>query len=692
MKTGNISWSKTNIWGTHNRNYLNSIIKQRDLFELRIGVMCKQTGDIIDSFYWSGISGNPSFDYYREATVYKTGYHSLLSDYSMIGFQYKDYRFTMEFAGVDERFVCKITPRVFSNQYLLLVECLAQTQKKEKTDDIHIQIEDNKICFFSKDNSDTVYLLGDVIPEKSTEAKDYSGVRFDGKTPVYLLGNCDLTIKKADSFLLDGLNRYRNSHADGEAALGDEVVSSMMMAAGWNKVYDHINDTFQCDVTRLWAPDSCYYSFYWDNLLDALPIALSSKEVAYEQIDSICSEAKEGFIPQCSFEWGSSSMINPPIGSYCLLKLYRQFGDRELLEHYFKPFYMTNSVLFDRKGSKEDGLIYLLGEKEQDIAVRFPGERHDIFTSALATGLDNSPLYDDHENAADVGMSSIFALDCLCLSKIAGILGEDKKASDLHERYLQVKNSINQKLWDDENGIYCNTPVCGKHKNVYTPTSFYPMLAGIPSPYQVNRLINEHLLNEREFWGDYVLPSVSKTHPSYIEQNYWRGCAWGPMNFLVYEGLRSSGAFEAASMLAEKSVKMYRDVWQEQGLVLENYSTITGGITANCVPMYTWGILMGFIGTQELIRFTVDGIELGCLFPQKAILKNVYAGKHRLTIDIRESGMTVELDGKPFMHTTSQAVIRMTDLTDTEPVIISARSGMLTIQSPNTDLLKEISY
>ena len=50
-------------------------------------------------------------------------------------------------------------------------------------------------------------------------------------------------------------------------------------------------------------------------------------------------------------------------------------------------------------------------------------------------------------------------------------------------------------------------------------------------------MLNEHLLNEEEFWGDYVIPNVSRNDPSFTEQDYWRGRIWAPTNYIVGQGI-----------------------------------------------------------------------------------------------------------------------------------------------------------
>lgn len=651
MKKPIKNWSEMAAWGHYNRKYINAIMKKKELFEIRIGVCSADHTKSADCFTWSGISGNPSFDYHTAARVHYTGPISLSGEYSFITLQYEDFVFNLEFACSEAGFVYKLSPVTLSRLYHFTIGFYVGSQVKKSTGSV---IAGDHSCEMRNHVSKTcckAYVLSD------SWACDGNVAEVDARETVFITDLPQMNAASCESILADGKKREAAAAIRGTGYLGHETVSSMIRAAGWNKVYDHVNDAFQIDVSRLWAPESCYYSFYWDNLLDSLPVALQHKESAYDQFESICSEFKDGRLPQCSWEWGSSAMINPPIGSYCLWKVYQQYGEKELLALYFPYFYQTNRLLFVQKNDGVIGLISLLGPEEKDQSLQVSATDA-AMASALATGLDNSPMYDEKENFIDVGMSSIYALDCLCLSLIAKELGDTGLYKQMHKAYLAARAAINEYLWDEEKGIYCNRGLDGTLKTIHTPTSFYPLLAcDVPFERQ-ERMIHEHLLNEEEFWGEYVIPSVDKRHPSFRKQDYWEGCAWAPMNFLVYEGLRNSRQYDVASMLAQKSTDMYRYNWDNFGWVLENYNTITGSITSNCVPMYTWGTLMAYLGVQELIRPCIDGMEFGNLSAKAQGIENVLIFNHRVAVESGQ-GICIDVDGHPLIKTDIPAIIRI---------------------------------
>jgi len=157
-------------------------------------------------------------------------------------------------------------------------------------------------------------------------------------------------------------------------------------------------------------------------------------------------------------------------------------------------------------------------------------------------------------------------------------------------------------MWDERAGIFLNRDLAtGQPSYRLSPTNFYPLLARAASPLQARRMINEHLMNPKEFWGEWVLPSIARDDPAFKDQNYWRGRIWGPMNYLVYLGLRNYDVPEVRRALAEKSLKLVQKEWQAKGHLHENYNAITGegDDVINSDAFYHWGALLGLIEWTE---------------------------------------------------------------------------------------------
>jgi glycogen debranching enzyme len=285
------------------------------------------------------------------------------------------------------------------------------------------------------------------------------------------------------------------------------------------------------------------------------------------------------------------------------------------------------------------------------------------------SGLDNSPMYDDvpfNERAntfelADVALNSYYAMDCEALAAMADCLDRPRDAAGYRRQYEAIKRRINDVLWDEEHGLYANRHWDGRFSNRWSPTSFFPLIAGIADAEKAERLVREHLLNEAEFWGQYVIPAISRSDPAFGDNDYWRGRIWGPFNFLVAEGLRRYRFDDAAAELSRRGLEMFVHNWRKDGGIYENYNATTGegGDVWNAARLYHWGGLMALIAIQELIDVEPAGwLRFGSLkFPDAAV-RNVRIAGDTYDVELAE-GVTVRRNGEPFLASTTRTIVRV---------------------------------
>jgi hypothetical protein len=130
-------------------------------------------------------------------------------------------------------------------------------------------------------------------------------------------------------------------------------------------------------------------------------------------------------------------------------------------------------------------------------------------------------------------------------------------------------------------------------------------------------MVKEHLLNPEEFWGEYLLPSISRDDPAYPEQYYWRGAIYAPMNYLVYEGLKRYGFDEVAADLVKKTYSLVKMNWDRTGGLYENYNSINGEGDpggAQSTIHYSWSASLPLLAVMELIDVEAwGGLRFGSL-------------------------------------------------------------------------------
>jgi putative isomerase len=112
---------------------------------------------------------------------------------------------------------------------------------------------------------------------------------------------------------------------------------------------------------------------------------------------------------------------------------------------------------------------------------------------------------------------------------------------------------------------------------VKTWTNFVPLWARIATPAQAKRMIEEHILNPREFWCDYGIRTLAPSEPLYdAKAGYWRGPVWVISNYMVMHGLANYGHESEARQLAERTVNLLVGDIKKTGGMNENYDPENG--------------------------------------------------------------------------------------------------------------------
>lgn len=389
------------------------------------------------------------------------------------------------------------------------------------------------------------------------------------------------------------------------------IADAIQTVLGWDTIFDPEQNRVFSPVSRVWSVNwGGYVLFDWDTFFAASLASVGDRDLAYANaIETLRELTPEGFVANFARAggWKSFDRSEPPVGSITVADLYRKFHDRWLLQDAFEPLLRWNRWW----AAHRDSHGYLVWGSDPG---NQPRNLDDSSVGALQgakyeSGLDNSPMYDgasynssSHQmEFADVGLMGMYIADCDALANIADILGRSAESHELRERAAKYRKSL-ATLWDEKSGIYLNKDLrTGKFSRRLSPTNFYPMLAGAATPRQADRMIHEHLLNPEEFWGQWVIPSIARNDPAFHDQNYWRGRIWGPMNYLVYLGLRNYKLPEVRKELAQKSLDLFLREWEKNGHVHENYNAITGwgDDVVNSDRFYHWGALLGLIEYEE---------------------------------------------------------------------------------------------
>ena len=409
------------------------------------------------------------------------------------------------------------------------------------------------------------------------------------------------------------LNRQRAAfdEPNGKSAQQAPVAEAIQTVLGWDTIYEPERGRVISPVSRIWSISwGGYVLFDWDTFFAASLAAIGDRDLAYADVIETLREATpQGFVGNFARagNWKSFDRSEPPVGALTVLGLYHRFNDKWLLEETFEPLLRWNRWWNEHRQQKG----YLVWGTDPENQPRNPDDDSvgTLQGAKYESGLDNSPMYDQafydpdsHQmQLADVGLMSLYIVDCDALAQVAQVLGKSAEKEELSERATRYRSSL-KTLWDEHRGIFLNKDLhTGQLNNRLSPTNFYPLIARAATPAQADRMIREHLLNPKEFWGQWVIPSIERDDPAFADQNYWRGRIWGPMNYLVYLGLRNYHDPAVRKQFAQKSLELFLREWQQNGHVHENYNALTGSgdDVRSSDRFYHWGALLGLIEYLE---------------------------------------------------------------------------------------------
>ncbi|MEN1783622.1 MAG: trehalase family glycosidase [Bacteroidota bacterium] len=463
----------------------------------------------------------------------------------------------------------------------------------------HIQKEKDQLLAITAKDTISINTTGSIAENARPYMASYLSINSNIPFGVYTGPSQTLTqIQKAIQVAKEAYEA--KAEAYGELAEGYKAAQSVL---GWNTLYDADLNRVVSPVTRGWNEAwQGFVLFEWDTYFAALLLGLDHKEYAYSNAMAVSKGVNRygavAFTQQPRNQLADNSQ--PPVGSMVCWKLYEKYQETWFLEEVFDGLLSWNRWWVNNRRNQG----YLTW------GASWPNAN--VQDGRWESGLDNSPMYEEVEmqtvgnnslfNLADVGLNSLYVMDCQYLQKIAQALGKKEIVKELRDREKEYTKKV-QSLWSEEHGIFLNKWLqSNTFSNSISPTLLYPLIAGIPTQKQAQTILKKHYFNPDEFYGTYMIPSIARNDAAY-NNDYWRGAIWGPMNFLVYLGLKNYDD-KAAKQLASQSYELFEEAWLKHRYVFENINAEKGVVASddqlNCDPYYHWGALMGLMQFMEL--------------------------------------------------------------------------------------------
>ena len=281
----------------------------------------------------------------------------------------------------------------------------------------------------------------------------------------------------------------------------------------WNAIADHYNGRVFTSLTRFWIDKKFGGWFLWldDVFYHALVCTWSGD---WQMAENNLKAAMDNAVPAGNMaclmaaftEWVDRSQ--PPVFSFMVWKYYQLTHDLSMLKRCFPTLYASYNWWFANRDGNQNGVLEYGSSNDC-------GDGHFKRTKLACkdeAAMDNSPMHDPAVfveetgtlDMEDIALNSLLVLDAESLAKIADVLGETEKSAFLRTNMEQHKKRIDARLWDEERGIYANRLWSGEFASP-SPTSFYPLAAGIPSKERADILV-KHIFDESKFWTKALCP------------------------------------------------------------------------------------------------------------------------------------------------------------------------------------------
>jgi len=488
--------------------------------------------------------------------------------------------------------------------------------------------------------------------------------------------------KTIDSLLEEEEKRYRSKrvrveglYQGAERAVANNVFWTSLYQPGLHRIYVPSGRT---RILPTPEGNPGHWTVYeWVSFLNALEAVIESSKHAKEIIRAVLeTQYPNGNIPNWRSRFGGTpDRSQPPIGSYVVLKLFQKLGDLDFLKYAYPYLIRWHSYWKEerengqpRRDGNDDGLLEW-GTDPEYLPQIFPSWEENIEGKKRAmweSGEDDSPNWDDAPFSQvtgtlalnSVSLNSLYALDAWCLAQIADVLGKREDYESYLAEYESIKKLVNSYLWDEKEGFYFDRHWDGRLSSKKAASNFFPLLAGIPDRTRVLRMIR-HLLNPKEFWGDFVIPSISRDNPAFNRDHFsWRGAIWPPTNYLVYQGLKAYRFDAVASEFARRSFELFFRTWENYQLCPECFDARTGAAGGH--RFQSWGPLFTLIALEEYLDFTPwEGFRFGMINPEaKGKLSNVHIQGRHYEVEVSRSEIKLREDGREIIRTNGSAVFR----------------------------------
>ncbi len=271
-----------------------------------------------------------------------------------------------------------------------------------------------------------------------------------------------------------------------------------------------------------------------------------------------------------------------------------------------KPVLAQHVAMIVKEREDLDWVREIYPSLERLIAYYEKNAKHEsglfYFFDDFAIGVDNDPstFFRPESSSASIFLNTLMYTELSAMAHLAHRLDLPEKEALYSQKRDALKEAVNACCWDEKDGMFYSCDIdlrpidpqvklhskAPRHystliRRLGSWSSFLPLWAGIATPEQAKRIIEENLLDEKAFWAPFGIRSLSKYEKMYriigtSNPSNWHGPVWILSNYFLCKALDRYGYKEQAASLAEKTVSLLAKDLEENGAFHEYYDPETG--------------------------------------------------------------------------------------------------------------------
>jgi len=254
------------------------------------------------------------------------------------------------------------------------------------------------------------------------------------------------------------------------------------------------------------------------------------------------------------------------------------------LEKGFPPFWPAAADAYVEVSGDNDFLKECLEALQRQI-VWFEAKRAapgggfyylDATTGPWESGVDEGVRYDERPPAAAACVDACSHVYWLYDAAVRWSKALGQPTAVWEQKAKALGQFIQTELWDPDTGFFYDSwTVRRPDRRRLTFEGMWPVVVGAATKGQAKRVIDDHLLNAKEFFAPHPITTVALCEPKF-ELRMWRGPAWNCMTYWAARGCLRYDHPHAAKKLLEAALDATATQFERTKTVWEFYDPNLG--------------------------------------------------------------------------------------------------------------------